>query len=159
MLKIGNKPNINIDLLDQNNNSVNLSKIDSKYLVIFFYPMDFTPGCTSQACSYRDNISKFEELGAKVFGISSDSNDSHQNFSNTFKLNYPILTDKDNTLRNIFCELKKNSLIDKFKAKYIRATFILNSDKEIIKVWEKVDPSSDSSYVIEYLSNLTRNSR
>lgn len=156
MLKIGNKPNINIDLLDQNNNSVNLNEVNSKYLVIFFYPMDFTPGCTSQACSYRDNISKFEELGAKVIGISSDSNDSHQNFSNTFKLNYPILTDKDNTLRNIFCELKKNSLIDKFKAKYIRATFILNSNKEIIKVWEKVDPSSDSSYVIEYLKSLTK---
>lgn len=154
MLKIGNKPNINIDLLDQNNNTVNLSKVDSKYMVIFFYPMDFTPGCTSQACSYRDNISKFEELGAKVFGVSSDSNDSHQNFSNTFKLNYPILTDKDNTLRNIFCELKKDNLIDKLKAKSIRATFILNSNKEIIKVWEKVDPSSDSSYVIEYLKSL-----
>ena len=155
MLKIGNKPNINIDLLDQNNNTVNLNNIDSKYTVIFFYPMDFTPGCTSQACSYRDNISKFEELGAKVFGVSSDSNDSHQNFSNTFKLNYPILTDKDNTLRNIFCELKKDNLIDKVKARSIRATFILNSNKEIIKVCEKVDPSSDSSYVIEYLKSLT----
>jgi peroxiredoxin Q/BCP len=156
MLKEGIKPNINIDLIDQNNNTVNLSKVDSKYTVIFFYPMDFTPGCTSQACSYRDNISKFEELGAKVFGVSSDSNDSHQNFSNTFKLNYPILTDKDNTLRNIFCELKKNNLLDKFKARSIRATFILNSSKEIIKVWEKVDPSSDSSYVIEYLKSLTK---
>ncbi len=157
MLKIGNKPKINIDLLDQNNNSVNLSKIDSKYIVIFFYPMDFTPGCTSQACSYRDNISKFEELGAKVFGVSSDSNDSHQNFSNTFKLNYPILTDKDNTLRNMFCELKKDSLIDKVKARSIRATFILNSNKVIIKSWEKVDPSSDSSYVIEYLNSIHSN--
>jgi peroxiredoxin Q/BCP len=156
MLKEGIKPNINIDLIDQNNNTVNLSKVDSKYTVIFFYPMDFTPGCTSQACSYRDNISKFEELGAKVFGVSSDSNDSHQNFSNTFKLNYPILTDKDNNLRNIFCELKKNNLLDKFKARSIRATFILNSSKEIIKVWEKVDPSSDSSYVIEYLKSLTK---
>ncbi len=156
MLKEGIKPNINVDLTDQNNNTVNLSKLDSKYTVIFFYPMDFTPGCTSQACSYRDNISKFEELGAKVFGVSSDSNDSHQNFSNTFKLNYPILTDKDNNLRNIFCELKKNNLLDKFKARSIRATFILNSSKEIIKVWEKVDPSSDSSYVIEYLKSLTK---
>jgi peroxiredoxin Q/BCP len=156
MLKVGIKPNINTDLTDQNNNTVNLSTVDSKYIVIFFYPMDFTPGCTSQACSYRDNISKFEELGAKVFGVSSDSNDSHQNFSNTFKLNYPILTDKDNNLRNIFCELKKNNLLDKFKARSIRATFILNSSKEIIKVWEKVDPSSDSSYVIEYLKSLTK---
>ena len=154
MLKIGTKPNINIDLLDQNNNTVNLSKVDSKYTVIFFYPMDFTPGCTSQACSYRDNISKFEELGAKVFGVSSDSNDSHQNFSSTFKLNYSILTDKDNNLRNIFCEFKKNNLIDKLKAKSIRATFVLNSNKEIIKSWEKVDPASDSSYVIEYLKSL-----
>jgi peroxiredoxin Q/BCP len=154
MLKDGTKPTIDFDLIDQNNNPVNLSKVDSKFIVIFFYPKDFTPGCTSQVCSYRDNLSRFEELGAKVFGVSSDSNDSHQNFSNTFKLNYPILTDKDNTLRNIFCELKKDSLIDKLKARSIRATFILNSNKEIIKLWEKVDPASDSSYVIEYLKTL-----
>jgi peroxiredoxin Q/BCP len=156
MLKEGTKPNIDLNLTDQNNNTVNISQIESKYIVIFFYPMDFTPGCTSQACSYRNNISRFEELGAKVFGVSSDSNDSHQNFSNTFKLNYPILTDKDNTLRNIFCELKKDSLIDKIKSRSIRATFILNNNKEIIKSWEKVDPSSDSSYVIEYLKSLTK---
>lgn len=157
MLKIENKPNINFDLLDQNNNTVNLSKVASKYIVIFFYPMDFTPGCTSQACSYRDSIKEFDKLEAKVFGVSSDSNDSHQNFSNTYKLNYPILTDKDSILRNLFCELKKNSLIDKFKARSIRATFILNANKEIIKVWEKVDPSSDSSYVIEYLNSIHSN--
>jgi len=157
MLKIGNKPNINIDLLDQNNNTVNLSNVDSKYTVIFFYPMDFTPGCTSQACSYRDSIKEFEKLEAKVIGVSSDSNDSHQNFSNTYKLNYPILTDKDSILRNMFCELNKDSLIDKIKARSIRSTFILNSNKEIVKVWEKVDPTSDSNYVIEYLNSTHSN--
>lgn len=155
MLNIGNKPNIDLDLLDQNNKIVNLSKIDSKYIVIFFYPMDFTLGCTSQACSYRDSIKVFDELGAKVIGISSDSNDSHQNFSNTYNLNYPILTDKDSILRNMFCERNKDSLIDMIKARSIRSTFILNRNKEIIKVWEKVDPTSDSSYVIEYLKSLS----
>lgn len=80
--------------------SVNI--VGQKPLVIYFYPKDNTPGCTAQACSFRDQYEDFKDLGAEVIGISSDSVDSHQKFSKRFKLPFILLSDSDKKIKNLF---------------------------------------------------------
>jgi peroxiredoxin Q/BCP len=84
------------------NNFESNSVIGKKLLVIYFYPKDNTPGCTAQACSFRDQYEDFKDLGAEVIGISSDSETSHQKFSKQYKIPFTLLSDSDKKLRNLF---------------------------------------------------------
>ena len=77
-------------------------EIHEKPVVIYFYPKDFTPGCTTQACSFRDAYQDFQDLGAEVIGISGDSATSHQNFQQKYKLPFILLSDADRKLRRLF---------------------------------------------------------
>jgi peroxiredoxin Q/BCP len=89
-------------LKDQNNNEVRLSDYIGKMpVVLYFYPKDNTPGCTKQACSFRDNYSFFQENNIQIIGISKDSVDSHKDFSEKYNLPFPILSDKNNQLRKL----------------------------------------------------------
>lgn len=88
---------------NQNGNSFeSASIIGKKPVVIYFYPKDNTPGCTTQACSFRDQYEDFKDLGAEVIGISSDSIDSHEKFSKQFKLPFILLSDADKKIKNLF---------------------------------------------------------
>ncbi len=89
-------------LTDQNGNSQQSKSIKGKALVLFFYPKDDTPGCTAEACSFRDSYKEFKDLGAMVWGVSSDSESSHSEFSNRYSLPFPLLSDSQNSLRNAF---------------------------------------------------------
>jgi peroxiredoxin Q/BCP len=101
-LKVGDKiPNFtavynNGDLFDSKN------FVGQKPVVIYFYPKDNTPGCTAQACSFRDQYQDFKDLGAEVIGISSDSEASHEKFSKQYKLPFILLSDKNKSIRNLF---------------------------------------------------------
>ena len=86
-------------LKDQNGVEHSLSGIRGKPLVLFFYPKDDTPGCTIQACSFRDSSAAFQELGAEVWGISGDDAISHRRFATRHGLNFPLLVDRNNSLR------------------------------------------------------------
>ncbi|CAM3112776.1 peroxiredoxin [Flavobacterium frigoris] len=101
-LKIGDSiPNFKAK--DTNGNDFNSQKlVGQKPLVIYFYPKDNTPGCTAQACSFRDQYEDFKDLGAEVIGISSDSVESHQKFSKQYKLPFILLSDHDKKIRKLF---------------------------------------------------------
>lgn len=101
-IKVGdNLPNFNAkDTKGNDFDSKNL--VGQKPLVIYFYPKDNTPGCTAEACSFRDQYEDFKDLGAEVIGISSDSVASHQKFSNQYKLPFILLSDSDKKIRNLF---------------------------------------------------------
>lgn len=101
-LKVGDKiPNFAAK--DSNGNDFNsLDLIGKKPMVIYFYPKDNTPGCTAQACSFRDQYEDFKDLGAEVIGISSDSIASHQKFTQQFKLPFILLSDSDKKIRTLF---------------------------------------------------------
>eukprot|EP00250_Pteridium_aquilinum_P026484 c33078_g1_i1 orf=66-722(+) len=86
-------------LKDQNGKTVSLSKFKGKPLVLYFYPADETPGCTKQACAFRDSYEKFKKAGAEVVGVSGDSAESHKNFASKYKLPYTLLSDEGNKLR------------------------------------------------------------
>ena len=116
-------------LKDQNGN-IRTSNQVNKSLVLFFYPKDDTPGCTIEACGFRDKYDLFKILGAEVWGISNGSRQSHLGFANKNKLQYPLLCDQNNILRKKFGVPKKLGLIEG------RVTYIINSDGIIIHIFE-----------------------
>lgn len=99
-LKIGDK--IPCFFNEDNNTVFNWDKYKGKPLVIYFYPKDDTPGCTTQACGFRDEYETFKELGAEVIGISGDSNESHEKFAQKYKLPFLLLSDNDKKIRKLF---------------------------------------------------------
>lgn len=126
--------NIELEGIDRNGEIKNykLSDFKNKNIIIYFYPQDDTPVCTKEAQEFRDAIAKLENY-ATVIGVSSDNIEEHIEFQKNHKLNFIILSDKYNELKNAFKEhLTTSSDIH-------RSTFILNKDGNIIKVWEKVD--------------------
>ena len=127
-LKIGDQiPSFS--LKDQNGNIRTSNKVN-KSLVLFFYPKDDTPGCTIEACGFRDKYDLFKILGAEVWGISNGTIQSHLGFANKNKLQYPLLCDRNNILRKKFGVPKKLGLIEG------RVTYIINSDGIIIHIFE-----------------------
>ena len=127
-LKIGDKVP-SFSLKDQHGNIRTSNKVD-KSLVLFFYPKDDTPGCTIEACGFRDKYDLFKILGAEVWGISNGTIQSHLGFANKNKLQYPLLCDRNNILRKKFGVPKKLGLIEG------RVTYIINSDGIIIHIFE-----------------------
>ncbi|WP_445725622.1 peroxiredoxin [Flavobacterium sp.] len=89
-------------LQDQNNNTVNSIDYIGKPMVIYFYPKDDTPGCTKEACKFRDDFERFTDLGTVVIGISADSVESHKNFEQKYNLPFLLLADTNNEVRNLF---------------------------------------------------------
>ncbi len=127
-LKVGDQiPSFS--LKDQNGNIRTSIKLN-KSLVLFFYPKDDTPGCTIEACGFRDKYDLFKILGAEVWGISNGSAQSHLGFANRNKLQYPLLCDKNNILRKQFGVPKSLGFIEG------RVTYIINSQGIIIHIFE-----------------------
>src|SRR3990172_2758882 len=94
MLTIGSKA-VDFALEDQSGKIVKLSDYKGSWVVLYFYPKDDTPGCTKEACSFRDNYHTLEKMGVSILGVSKDSVDSHQKFAAKYNLNFPILSDLD----------------------------------------------------------------
>ena len=127
-LKIGDQiPSFS--LIDQKGN-IRASNNLKKSLVLFFYPKDDTPGCTIEACGFRDKYDLFKILGAEVWGISNGSAQSHLGFANKNKLQYPLLSDENNTLRKQFGVPKTLGFIEG------RVTYIINSEGIIKHIFE-----------------------
>lgn len=114
------------------------------YTVLFFYPKDQTPGCTKEACTFRDNIGRFKEVNAKVYGVSSDSIASHHKFIEKQSLNFPLLADESKALAKA---LGVSSLLGMFS----RDTILLDPNGVVLKVWRKV---SAGDTVFETLKEL-----
>lgn len=89
-------------LLDQDGNEVHISKDYGKAMVVYFYPKDDTPGCTKEACKFRDDFEQFNDLGVSVFGISGDSVESHKKFAEKYRLPFQLLADTKNKIRKVF---------------------------------------------------------
>ncbi len=111
------------------------------WFVLYFYPKDDTPGCTRQACAYRDNIDSFLDNGAKVLGVSADDVDSHDAFTSKYSLNFPLLVDADRALARA---LGVSS----------RDTFLVDPNGVIRRVWRAVNPSTTMSETFDALVEL-----
>ncbi|MBS7255515.1 peroxiredoxin [Flavobacterium branchiicola] len=125
------------------------SVLGRKPLVIYFYPKDNTPGCTTEACSFRDQYEDFKDLGAEVIGISSDSVKSHQKFANKYKLPFILLSDKDKRLRQLFGV--RNNLFGLLPG---RVTYIIDRNGVVIYIFDSMNAEKHISTALETIKEL-----
>ena len=116
--------------------------LKGKWSLLYFYPKDDTPGCTKQACGYRDRLESFKELGVLVFGVSLDDLSSHKNFINKYSLNFPLLADTQHVLADTLSAYGEQEWKGKKSKGLSRDTFLIDPNGVIRKIWRKVNPES-----------------
>lgn len=137
MLKKGDMfPQFNLE--NQNGEVISNETIKGNKTVLYFYPRDNTPTCTTEACDFRDNLASFNELGVNVFGISGDSKKKHQNFIEKLGLNFDLLVDEDFQLSKATGVYQLKKSFGKESMGIVRTTFILDEEGKVIDVIEKV---------------------
>ncbi|MCX7938811.1 MAG: peroxiredoxin, partial [Thermoflexales bacterium] len=119
--------------------------------VLYFYPADDTPGCTKEACSFRDALQAFNELGVRVFGVSPQGLDSKRKFAAKYGLNFPLLADVDHKVAEAFGVWGERTLYGKKFMGVTRSTFVIGPDGRIEHVWEKVKPEGHAEEVLAVL--------
>jgi peroxiredoxin Q/BCP len=143
------------ELPDAAGRAVKLRNLTAKgNLVIYFYPKDLTPGCTSEACDFRDNLSRVQAAGAQVVGISADSPQSHEKFAGKYELNFPLLSDIDKGVLKAYGVFKKKSLYGREFMGIERTTFVVDRQGVIRKVFPKVKVNGHADAVIDALKEL-----
>ena len=142
-------------LQDQTGKTHALSDYKGKWVVLYFYPKDNTPGCTTQACEFRDNIFAYRELGAVILGISVDDVASHKAFSDQHSLPFPILADSDKSATTAYGTLKEYVGIAKMAR---RDTFIIDPQGKVAKHYQDVKPAGHSEAVLADLRQLVAQS-
>ena len=148
--KIG-QPAPGFSLPDHTGKLHKLEDYSGKWVVLYFYPKNDTPGCTKEACSFRDDLFQLEKLGAKVLGASVDDTDSHAKFAKKYHLPFPLLVDSDGKLAERYGALTNLGLI-KFAKRY---TFLIDPHGNIAKTYLSVDTSRHSQEIIDDLKHLT----
>ena len=138
------------ELVDQNNKTQRLSDYAGKWLVLYFYPKDDTPGCTTEACSFRDDIYKIRELDAEVIGVSTDDVESHAEFAEKYSLPFPLLVDKNAEVAHQYGAAFKIGPLSIAK----RHSFIISPEGQIAKIYRKVNPKKHSDEIIADLKSL-----
>jgi len=155
MARAGELPKVgesapDFDLPDQNGVKHTLQEFAGQWLVLYFYPKDDTPGCTQEACAFRDDLHKLTALGAQVVGISVDDGASHAEFAKKYHLPFPLLADKSTEVAARYGALMNLGLF-KFAKRY---TFLIDRQGKVARVYEKVETSRHSTEIIEDLKQL-----
>ncbi len=135
--------------------TVRLADLAGQWVVLYFYPKDDTPGCTKEACSFQAHLPQLARLGAKVFGVSKDTVDSHQRFSKKFSLTFPLLCDADGMLCDAYGVFKKKSMYGRSFMGIERTTFVINPQGRIAHVFPKVSVDGHTEAVLQALRDAT----
>ncbi|MGO0905306.1 thioredoxin-dependent thiol peroxidase [Clostridioides difficile] len=138
-------------LEDKDGNKVSMSDFKGKKVVIYFYPKDNTPGCTRQACAFRNAYEGFRNNDIQVIGISKDSIKSHQRFAEKHELPFILLSDPDLIAIKAFDVWKEKKMYGKTALGVVRATYIVDESGIIEKVFEKAKPDTNAQEILEYL--------
>jgi peroxiredoxin Q/BCP len=143
-----------VQLVNQNGESVALPELvnNNKRVVLYFYPKDDTPGCTAQACGFRDNLNRLQAAGIKVVGVSPDDTESHKKFIEKYGLNFDLLSDQDHSLAEAMKVWKQKNFMGKTYMGIERSTFLLNEGR-IVKAWQ---PVKVEGHVDEVLNTAER---
>jgi len=141
----------NFTLEDNDGNSVSLKDFAGKKVVVYFYPKDDTPGCTKEACSFRDNYDAILAKGAVVIGISADSVKSHSGFKKKYDLPFHLLSDPQKSVIQLFGAWGEKSMYGKTYEGILRSTFILDETGKVIKVYPKVKPAEHAEEILKEL--------
>ena len=131
-----------------------LSDLKGSPVVLYFYPKDDTPGCTKEACAFRDRQADMEQLGAKVLGVSPDTVESHVKFRDKFDLNFPLLADPDHAVAEKYGAWREKNMYGKKSMGVQRSTYLIDADGKVAKVWQRVQVDGHDDAVIEALKTL-----
>lgn len=144
-------PAPDFELLDDTKTLRKLSDFRGKNVVLYFYPEDDTPGCTKEACNFRDDYSAYEKAGVVILGVSPDTVASHVKFKQKFQLPFPLLADEEHKVCELYQALGPKTYFGKEYEGVLRTTFLIDENGMIVKVFEKVRPSEHSAEVLSAL--------
>ncbi len=133
---------------------VKLSALKGSPVVLYFYPADDTPGCTKEACAFRDRSAELKKLGAKVFGVSPDDVASHVKFRDKYQLNFPLLADPDHKVAEKYGAWREKNMYGKTSLGIARSTFVIGKDGVVKKAWKAVKVDGHDEQVLAALKEL-----
>jgi len=138
-------------LLDENGVPRTLADYRGNPLVLYFYPKDDTPGCTTEACNFRDDYSAYQQSGVTILGVSPDSPKSHTKFKAKYGLPFTLLADEDHKVADLYQVWGPKKFMGKSYEGILRTTFLIDSQGEIVKVFENVKPAEHSAEILAIL--------
>ncbi len=151
MLKTGDAvPSFN--LKTESGKAISSASLKGQRFVLYFYPKDDTPGCTKEACSFRDNLPAFNKIKVPVFGISADDEKAHGKFVGKYQLNFPLLADPEHKTCEAFGTWVEKNMYGRKYFGIQRATFVVAANGKIEHVWEKVSPAEHAEEVLGFLN-------
>ena len=136
------------------NGQIHLAELKGKTVVLYFYPKDDTPGCTKEACNFRDANQLMQKRGIVVLGVSTDDVRSHQKFADKYGLPFPLLSDTDTAVSQLYGVYGEKSMYGKKYMGVNRETFLIDKDGIVRKVWHKVKPEEHTTEVLETVDAL-----
>lgn len=146
-LQVGSKAP-DFEGVDQDNNTIKLSDLRGKKVVIYFYPKDNTPGCTAQSCNLRDNYEMLQARGYEVLGISSDSVKSHKKFQDKYELPFSLIADESKEIHNLYGTWAEKKNFGKVYMGTVRTTFIIDEEGAITEIIKKVKTKEHTAQII-----------
>ena len=136
---------------DQHGKTVTLKNFKGKQVVLYFYPKDDTPGCTKEACSFRDNLARVRSKGALIYGVSADSPKSHQKFTEKYDLTFPLLSDESKEMMKAYGVWQQKSFMGKKYMGIVRTTFIIDEQGKVAHIFPKVKVLGHTEEVLDKL--------
>ena len=152
-IKLGTKVT-NFEITATDNKLKKLSDLLKKNLIVYFYPKDMTPGCTTESIEFNENITRIRRAGWEVVGISRDSIKSHEKFIDKHNFKFPLISDSDEKICKIFDVIKEKSLYGRKYMGIDRSTFLINKKSEVVGIWTNVKVKGHVDEVCEKLKEL-----
>ncbi|NTU96818.1 MAG: thioredoxin-dependent thiol peroxidase [Chlorobiaceae bacterium] len=141
--------------IDQDGKIVTLEEYRGRKVIIYFYPKDDTPGCTAEACAFRDNLPKFKKLGVDVLGVSVDSEGKHRKFADKFQLPFRLVADTEKSIVEAYGVWGPKKFMGREYMGTSRVSYLVDEQGGIEKVWPKVKPTEHVEEVLDYLQKKT----
>jgi peroxiredoxin Q/BCP len=138
----------NFQLPSTRGKDVTLKEFRGKDVILYFYPKDDTPGCTAEACAFRDHESDLTKTGAVILGVSTDPLSSHEKFRQKYKLNFPLLSDETADVAKMYGAWKEKNMYGRRTWGVARMTYWIGADGRVKKVWKKVDAPNHASEIL-----------
>ncbi|MEI6847730.1 MAG: thioredoxin-dependent thiol peroxidase [Chlorobiaceae bacterium] len=140
---------------DQAGKLVTLEEYRGRKVILYFYPKDDTPGCTKEACAFRDNFPNFKSLGVEVLGVSIDNEGKHKKFAEKYQLPFRLVADSDKSIVEAYGVWGQKKFMGREYMGTSRVTYLINENGVIEKVWPKVNPDQHAEELLNYLQQKT----